>query len=374
MENENRFPEVMMLFHHQLLGKNGARSKRSMATLGRVMIATLALTALASPIRSAAAGPHEAARTTQLRLAAPSARVRFISIERNVRLEVLDWGGSGRAVVFLAASGCTAHEFDDFAPKLTNQYHVYGITRRGFGNSGFALGEYGADLLGNDVLKVIDTLGLKRPVLVGHSFAGEELSSIATRYPDRIAGLVYLEAAYPYAFDNGKGMSMAEFQKVVRGPQPPSPGARDLVSFPALQNYYRRIYGFTLPESELRQEWITLPNGRIEGRRKFPGSAILMRGTKNYTNIPVPALIIFANPHRLGPWFERNTDPMVAAQTAAYLAQFQAFTAKQERAIRDAVPSAHVITITGANHFVFITNEAHVLRDMRAFLATLDAR
>jgi pimeloyl-ACP methyl ester carboxylesterase len=50
-----------------------------------------------------------------------------------VRLEVLDWGGTGRSLVLLAGGGDTAHIFDDFAPKLTGDFHVYGITRRGFG-------------------------------------------------------------------------------------------------------------------------------------------------------------------------------------------------------------------------------------------------
>src|SRR5437899_4863023 len=68
-------------------------------------------------------------------------RVQFLSVEEGRQLEVLDWGGSGRAIVLLAASGCTAHEYDDFAPKLTDRYHVYGITRRGFGSSGYVAGE-----------------------------------------------------------------------------------------------------------------------------------------------------------------------------------------------------------------------------------------
>ena len=61
-------------------------------------------------------------------------QVRWITVDSSVRLEVLDWGGSGPAVVWL---GCylSAHMHDDVAPKLTNQFHVYGITRRGIGAS-----------------------------------------------------------------------------------------------------------------------------------------------------------------------------------------------------------------------------------------------
>ena len=39
---------------------------------------------------------------------------RFVRVEKSVRLEVLDWGGSGRPLVLLAGGGDTAHVFDDF--------------------------------------------------------------------------------------------------------------------------------------------------------------------------------------------------------------------------------------------------------------------
>jgi non-heme chloroperoxidase len=96
--------------------------------------------------------------------------VQFVTVEPGVRLEVLDWGGSGRSLIFLAGAGDTAHSFDGFAPKFTGQNHVYGITRRGFGASSKpapANGNYSADHLGDDVLAVMRALGIDRPVLVG---------------------------------------------------------------------------------------------------------------------------------------------------------------------------------------------------------------
>jgi non-heme chloroperoxidase len=138
--------------------------------------------------------------------------VRFVTVEKGVPLEVLDWGGSEKPVVLLAGGGNTAHVFDDFAPKLASDHHVYGITRRGFGSSGFSPSDHPLDRLGDDVLAVIDALKLERPVLVGHSIAGAEMSAVAASHPDRIAGVVYLEAAYPYAFESASGPSMKEFQ------------------------------------------------------------------------------------------------------------------------------------------------------------------
>jgi alpha-beta hydrolase superfamily lysophospholipase len=51
---------------------------------------------------------------------------------------------------------------------------------------------------------------------------------------------------------------------------------------------------------------------------------------------------------------KRNTD----TQIAAFEAQ---------------APSAHVVSIPNANHYVFRSNEADVLREMNAFIATLPA-
>lgn len=126
--------------------------------------------------------------------------IQFIVVDKDVKLEVLDWGGSGRPLVLLAGLGNNVHIFDGFAPKLVPAYHVYGITRRGFGASSAPASGYSADRFGDDVLVVLDSLKLNRPVLAGHSIAGEELSSIGSRHPEKVAGLIYLDAGYGYAF------------------------------------------------------------------------------------------------------------------------------------------------------------------------------
>src|SRR6185312_11496266 len=130
-------------------------------------------------------------------------KVLFVTTDDHVKLEVLDWGGIGRPLIFLAGLGGTAHVFDKFAPQFAGKYHVLGITRRGFGASAKpkpTVENYSADRLGDDVLAVMDTLKLDKPVLIGHSIAGKELSSIGMRDPEKVAGLIYLDAAYAYGF------------------------------------------------------------------------------------------------------------------------------------------------------------------------------
>jgi non-heme chloroperoxidase len=316
--------------------------------------------------------PHYSRQPTPWRDPSPHI-TRFVTVDKDVRLEVLDWGGSGRPLVLLAGGGDTAHVFDDFAPKLTASFHVYGITRRGFGESGFSTSDDGANRLGGDVLAVLDSLKLNRPVLVGHSLAGEELSSVANEYPNRVAGLVYLDAAYPYAFDNGKGPTMNQIQEI-SGPQPPSPGDSDLASFHALQQYYLRVLGFTYPEGELRQQWNSNPDGSVAKHRDFPGYVTIMAALKEYKKynaISVPALAIFAIPHGQGKWIDNSTDPKVRDAARAYSAALTPLTESQANGFEKGVPTARVVRLPGAHHYVYLSNEADVLRETHLFLSGL---
>jgi len=372
---------------------------------------------------------------------------------------VLDWGGTGRVLVLLAGLGNTAHVFDGFAPKLTAAYHVYGITRRGFGASSSPSSGYSADRLGDDILVVLDTLKIYRPVLVGHSIAGEELSSVGTRHPEKVAGLIYLEAGYAWAYyDPAVGdfdldsldlkrklelvkSSSAEVKQSVReletrlaqldesekpqqtmqlitallqtniphcegslrgvqnrmkqndavGPkqngakvieevlqtsfptferdlhsmqnylrsaplQPtvPDPTSADLASFTAFRSWLTRVEGVAMPEAELRQHYASKPNGGVgEERNTSKASDAIAAGQQKCTDSGVPVLAIYSLPQ----------DKVNSAREEA-----------QAKAFERGVPYARVVWVPHANHYVFLPNEADVLREMNAFLIALSKR
>jgi non-heme chloroperoxidase len=297
----------------------------------------------------------------------------LIAVADGIRLEVLDWGGSGRPLVFLAGGGDTAHAFDDFAPKLTPIYHVYAITRRGFGASGLTTPDNDSRHLADDVVAVLDALHLDRPVLIGHSIGGAELSAVANEHPHRVAGLVYLDAAYAYAFDDGRVPTMEQLMSIDT-PQPPAPQAADLASFHALQNYYVRILGFTYPEGELKQWRQCNANGSVGAERSFPGGSTLgafLKSYKKFTAIPAPALAIFAMPHTLGPWADTRTDPKIRQAAKSYAATLTPLTQAQVSAFQKAIPTVRVVVLPNAHHYLYLSNEPDVLRELNAFLATL---
>ncbi len=59
-------------------------------------------------------------------------KVQMVPVAPGVNLEVLDWGGSGEAMVLLTGVGDNAHVYDQFAFQFTDYFHVIGITRRGY--------------------------------------------------------------------------------------------------------------------------------------------------------------------------------------------------------------------------------------------------
>jgi pimeloyl-ACP methyl ester carboxylesterase len=117
----------------------------------------------------------------------------LINVGDGVKVEVVDWGGSGRPLILLAGSGNSALVYEDFARKLTDACHVYGITRRGYGQSSKPERGYSVPELAEDVWRVLQSLYIVKPVVVGHSMAGSEVSFLGQKHSPDLAALIYLD-------------------------------------------------------------------------------------------------------------------------------------------------------------------------------------
>ena len=300
----------------------------------------------------------------------PRHTTQLITVDKDVKLEVLDWGGSGHALVLLTGLGNSAHIFDQFAPKLTANYHVYGISRRGFGASSSPESGYEADRLGDDVLAVLDALKLSRPVLAGHSIAGEELSSIGSRHPEKVSGLIYLDAGYAYAlYDSARGDFALDLKDLVKKleqlepgkmPQDPKQLVQELLetSLPAFEKQLRET------QKNIAAAPPRPPSTGPPPRPLFAAAAIIS-GEQKYTDIRVPLLAIFALPHSTSPAV--RDDPKKLAE---YEAREEEFVGAQAKAF-ERLPGAKVVRLPFASHYVFFSNEADVLREMNTFIGSL---
>ena len=92
----------------------------------------------------------------------------------------------------------------------------------------------------------------------------------------------------------------------------------------------------------------------------------IMAGMQKYTEIRVPILAIYAVPHDQGQALKN--DPAARAATEA---RDLATTGAQATAFETGLPSARVVRLPHANHYVFLSNEVDVLREMNAFIAGL---
>jgi pimeloyl-ACP methyl ester carboxylesterase len=289
--------------------------------------------------------------------------IRFVAVEPGVQLEVLDWGGSGETMVLLTGLGDNAHIFDDFAYQFTDRFHVIGITRRGFGRSSQPPQGYDIATRARDDIKVLDSLNIRDAVFVGHSIAGTELNKIGAVYPDRVKKLVYLDA-----LDNGSG----GWATLAQPPPSPEPTAEDLVSVQRLAAAWARSDGYRKPLAAVVEFIRTNPSGNVVAAITPPEiSKKIYEGVEQaqYDRIKSPVLGIFiamTPQYRLS--YYPDLDRARQEEFVRSIKQLSEWKTGEIRRFRSEMKNSRVVELRDANHYLFITDEALVVREMRSFL------
>ena len=102
----------------------------------------------------------------------------------------LDFGGEGLNVILIHSEGWDAFTYKDFGPLLTSNNRILAITRPGYGKS--EKGSYTIEGQGDHLIKFTDALNINKAVFIGNSSVSAELTYLAENYPQRVAGIVYL--------------------------------------------------------------------------------------------------------------------------------------------------------------------------------------
>jgi pimeloyl-ACP methyl ester carboxylesterase len=114
----------------------------------------------------------------------------------DIRLHYIDHTGGETALVLLPGLTANAHSFDGLmGAGLGLRNRVLALDLRGRGLSdkpatGYSMADHAAD-----VIALMDTLGITRAIVCGHSFGGLLAMYIAANYPDRVHKLVVIDAA-----------------------------------------------------------------------------------------------------------------------------------------------------------------------------------
>jgi pimeloyl-ACP methyl ester carboxylesterase len=97
-----------------------------------------------------------------------------------------------------------------------------------------------------------------------------------------------------------------------------------------------------------------------------PASQAVVAGQQKHTKIPVPALAIYAVPTNLPASIVKDS-----AERAAFEERNKVTTEAQATAFERGVPHARVVRLPNASHYVFLSHEAEVLREMNTFITSL---
>ena len=121
-----------------------------------------------------------------------------------LRMNYLDWGiPPGRSepatpTVVLALHGLASscHWYDLVLPHLVDSYHCIALDQRGHAKTDQPSAGYDWRTLSTDVVQALDTLGVQRAVVMGHSWGGYVALSVAAIYPERVSHLVMVDGGF----------------------------------------------------------------------------------------------------------------------------------------------------------------------------------
>ena len=120
-----------------------------------------------------------------------------------LRLRLHEWGPPGRPPALLLHSlAAHSHWWDWSAPLLAERFSVAALDLRGHGGSAWSdPPAYRAADYAADIVTVLDALGWRRPLVVGHSLGGYVGAYLAARYPERVGALVIADTMTQWSDD-----------------------------------------------------------------------------------------------------------------------------------------------------------------------------
>ena len=102
-------------------------------------------------------------------------------------------GAGAPAVVLVHGWSCDRSYWSGQLRPLAVRYRTVAVELAGHGESGSGRRAWTMPTFGEDVVAVVEHLGLGRVVLVGHSMGGDVIVEAALRLGDRVTGLVWVD-------------------------------------------------------------------------------------------------------------------------------------------------------------------------------------
>lgn len=275
-------------------------------------------------------------------------QVHFVTVAPGVQLEVLDWGGDGDGLIFLAGLSMNAHSFDDFAPRFTDTHRVYGITRRGHGASTWPESGYSLGRLVEDIRVVLDHLGIQRAVLAGNSMAGDEMTRLAGEDPQRVAGLVYIDAAHDGTLIDRLGIFDV------------CPTWQEIMA--ANERRFENPEAVRRTQLRVRTDGTTVPNMSDIALAQLAAS----ESAPDYSRVRAPALAVYHVPSRVEDVFGSES-----AVSDECISAMQRFIYESIAGFASGMRRARIVAFHDTRHIIHLVSPDALEDVMRRWLAAL---
>ncbi len=307
-------------------------------------------------------------------MAASAPKSGFVTAN-GIHLHYLDWGGQGQPLLLLAGMGCSVHIFSDFAQHFVDRFHVFGLDRRGHGDSDYPKTGYDPDTLAEDLRQALAALRIDDVILVGHSMGYVELCHFTALRPQQVSKLVFLDGAY----DN----SNPELQAVWESNPAPKMWPKWPTDEPDSIEAYAAATRHSLPslaaiwgpvmDEDLRHSVKITPDGKVIDKMSEEETAAIQQSLRSYSpeyrSLQVPVLSFFCTLNAsdyLSP--ETMTEEQQAQVRDYYRTKRQPYILEWVERFKNMVPHARVVLIPNGHHYCFIRHEGLVIQEMRRFL------
>jgi pimeloyl-ACP methyl ester carboxylesterase len=270
-----------------------------------------------------------------------------------VALAVHEWPGEGRApTTVVGIHGLTANHrcWAAMAEVLTPDFRLVAYDLRGRGDSDKPRTGYSLAAHGRDLGALLDRLGLRRAVLMGHSLGAAIALRFAVDHPARVRRLVLI--------DGGLDVRAEVLDSL--GPAI----ARLGMEFPSLDAFLGRMRGLPMfagrwndhLEGYFRYDVETLPSGAVRPKASPPAIAEELASLQRerlwtlHHRVRCPTLVL------------RAPDGLLTATDCL-------MTREEAQAMAAAIPKAKLVEVPGTNHYtVLMGRHPRVRTAVRAFL------
>jgi esterase len=115
--------------------------------------------------------------------------VRYLSrntVVNGLRLHFLEWGDpTAPSLLLLHGGNQTAHSWDLVSLALSDRYHITALDQRGHGDSEWPRdGVADRHVKADDARQILEVLGIKHPVIAGHSMGGIVTLTLLAAHPE----------------------------------------------------------------------------------------------------------------------------------------------------------------------------------------------